>query len=160
MRRSTCFFACVLLLTGRPLFAQGVNCRDVGGAMSTNFLTPINEIPGTTMGTATGDLHGGVGVTVTGVTPSSTGLVFHNQHQWVTEAGDTIQLAQADATAFPTPVGGLFAVSYLDGVQIAGGTGRFEHATGTLRIFGAANLATSQIVLRYQGTICAPPVLR
>ena len=42
------------------LFAQSTNrCVQVGGAVSTNFLDPT-----TTLGTATGDLKGAIGVTV------------------------------------------------------------------------------------------------
>src|SRR5260221_10974522 len=47
------------------LFAQGSekNYKEVGGAVLTNFLpTPEQGTKGTTLGTATGDLRGGLGV--------------------------------------------------------------------------------------------------
>ena len=161
MRSSAWLLVSVLLAVSQPVLAQqGANCRDVGGAISTNFVTRSDVVPSSTLGTATGDLRGGLGVTVQSISQAGGALVFHNRHQWVTESGDTLLLKDADATAFGTPVGGLFAVAYVDGVEVNGGTGRFNGATGTLRRFGAANLVTSEIVLRYEGTICTPPVAR
>jgi len=145
----------VLVLAMAPcLFAQsGAVCRDVGGAILTNFVDQT-----TTLGTATGDLKGGLGVNVLSVTPQTGGsVVFHVHHHWVTEAGDTISLADADATAFPTPIQGLYAVDYLEGIRITDGTGRFHGATGTLHAVGAVNLGQGQIVLRYQGQVCFQP---
>ncbi|MDE3167182.1 MAG: hypothetical protein KGN36_15370 [Acidobacteriota bacterium] len=136
------------------LMAQnGVQCQTVGGAIATNFIDQTS-----TLGTATGDLAGGLGVNVLGVAAGPNGsTVFHNHHRWVTQAGETIALADADATAFPAPAGGLFAASYLNGVQITGGTGRFANASGTLTIFGAVDLDHGQIVLRYSGQVCFRP---
>jgi hypothetical protein len=143
------------LMIAPCLFAQGgaSNCKDVGGAILTNFIDQT-----TTLGTATGDLAGGLGVDVLGVTSGANGsTVFHNHHHWVTVPGDTIFLADADATAYPTPVQGLYGASYNNGVQITGGTGRFANAIGTLTVFGAVNLGQGQIVLRYAGQVCFQP---
>jgi len=144
-----------LVMLGPCLFAQGgANCKDVGGAILTNFVDPT-----TTLGGATGDLRGGLGVSVLNVAPGPNGTtVFHNHHHWVTEAGDTIFFADADATAYPMPISGLFGVSYVKGIQVTGGTGRFAGATGTVAAFGAVNLSQGQMILRYQGHICLQPV--
>lgn len=132
------------------LAADTAECRAVGGAISTNFIDQS-----ATLGTATGDLRGSLGVDVLGVAAGPNGsTVFHNHHRWVTESGDTIFLADADATAFPTGVPGLFGTSYIDGVKIVGGTGQFAEASGNLAIFGAVNLGQGQVVLRYQGQVC------
>jgi hypothetical protein len=49
----------ILVVMAPALLAQGgANCKVVGGAILTNFLDPS-----TTLGTATGDLKGGLGVT-------------------------------------------------------------------------------------------------
>jgi hypothetical protein len=134
------------------LFAGNPHCKQVGGAISTNFLDAS-----TTLGTATGDLKGALGVTVQSEAPGPNGaIVFRNQHHWVTESGDTLSLQDADATAFPTAVPAFVAISYTQGVQVIGGTGRFAGANGTLTIWGAADLSRQQIVLRYQGQICKP----
>ncbi len=144
-----------ILIIGPCLHAQGgANCKEVGGAILTDFVDQT-----TTLGTATGDLKGGLGVTVlsTASGPNNS-TVFHNQHHWVTESGDTIMVAEADATAYPTPIAGVFATAYNNGVQITGGTGRFAGSSGVLAVFGAVNLSQGQVVLRYQGQVCFKPV--
>ncbi len=145
---------CCTLLTVSALRAQdasGRHCKAVGGSILTNFLDPTD-----TLGTATGDFKGGLGVHVNSVTQGPNGTtVLHNHHHWVTEAGDTILFDDADATLFPTPVPGLYAGSYINGIKITGGTGRFENATGNLTsTYGAADLNKGQVILRYQGYVC------
>jgi hypothetical protein len=81
-------------------------------------------------------------------------VVFHNQHTWVTSTGDTIFVNAADATAYASPIPGLFPASYLNGVVISGGTGKFAKATGKLSSWGAVNLISNEITLRYEGTVC------
>ena len=141
----------VCLLGSASLFARAAsNCHAVGGAVSTNFVNAT-----TTSGTATGDLAGSIGVSVLSITPNADGTVtFPNQHTWVTSTGDTIFVQDAYATAFPTPVANFFAASYLKGVVIAGGTGRFAKATGNISSWGAVDLNTGEVVLRYAGTVC------
>jgi hypothetical protein len=74
------------------------NCQEVGGAILTNSLPTAEQgTKGTTLGTATGDLRGGLGVDVLSITPGSSGTtVYHVQHHWVTETGDTIFLQNAE----------------------------------------------------------------
>lgn len=140
----------VCLLGMASLLARAAECHAVGGTISTNFVNAT-----TTSGTATGDLAGALGVSVLSIAQGPTGaVIFHNQHTWVTTTGDIISLAAADATAFPTPVPGLYAASYINGVTITGGTGRFAKATGKIASWGAVNLANNEIVLRYEGTVC------
>lgn len=136
------------------LFAEnGVQCETVGGTIMTNFLDQTS-----TLGVATGGLAGAVGVDVLSIASGPNGAtVFHNHHRWVTEAGDTITFADADASAFTTPVSGLSAASYENGAQITGGTGRFTNASGKLALFGAVDLDHGQIVLRYSGQVCFQP---
>jgi hypothetical protein len=126
-------------------------CHQVGGSISTNFLDAA-----TTFGSATGDLGGGVGVSILSLNPNSDGtLTFHNQHHWVTTTGDTINVEAADATGFPTAIAGFYAASYTRGIGINGGTGAFKNARGKIFAWGAVNTVTSEIVLRYEGSICS-----
>ena len=126
------------------------DCHPVGGSISTNFLNPT-----TTFGTATGDLGGGIGVTVLSLKDGPGGvLTLHNQHHWVTITGDTITADTADAVAFPSGIPGLYAASYPDGVVITGGTGKFQHATGKIFAWGAIDTSKNEVVLRYEGKVC------
>jgi hypothetical protein len=160
------FFAlsgAAMCLGAVPTLADGEHCRQVGGGVLTNFLDPSQSLPTSgssvglcTDGTATGDLRGAIGVQVAWIS----GNVYHNHHHWVTESGDTIFLNAADLTIYPTPDNNRVLADYLNGVEIMGGTGAFERATGTIFFFGAGDLSLGQITLRYAGTVCfkrAPP---
>ena len=142
----------ICLLTAAGGAAQSTraqpHCVPVGGSLTTNFLDEA-----TTLGTATGDLQGAVSASLLGVAPGpNDAVVFTVQHHWVTAAGDTIHLNVARATAAPTAPDLFGIVSYP--VSIAGGTGRFAGATGTLQNIGAVDLRSQRTVFRYEGTVC------
>jgi hypothetical protein len=122
-------------------------CHAVGGTVMTDFISDT-----TTLGTATGDLRGGVSATLVDQAPEGDAVVFFVQHHWVTDAGDVILSDVARATA--KPVGpGLFAiVSYP--VKITGGTGRFAGATGRLDNIGELDATTGRTIFRYHGDVC------
>ena len=151
--------AAAICLGAAPALADNPHCRQVG--ILTNFLDPSQCLPTTgssvnlcTDGTATGDLRGAIGVQVARIS----GNVFTNHHHWVTASGDTIFLNPADLTIYPTPDNNRVLADYLNGVEIMGGTGAFERATGTIFFFGAGDLSLGQITLRYAGTVCFPTV--
>ena len=134
-------------LSATPGFAK--HCQEVGGGVLTNFLDATH-----TEGTSSGDIKGAVGVQILGIS----GNVYHVQHHWVTDSGDTIFVKNAFLTAFTTSDPNRVLADYLSGVDITGGTGRFDGATGTLFAFGAVDLKLGQITLRYAGTVCFEPV--
>lgn len=140
---------------GHPVVAQAedAQCVQVGGGIVTNFLDNTE-----TLGTATGDLSGGLGVSVLGVTPGSGGgpTIYHVHHHWVTTTGDTLLFKDADLSAFPTGVSGVVLAKYLQGVDLIGGTGRYANLLhpANLAVFGAVDLNQGQLTLRYSGTIC------
>src|SRR3954447_653302 len=120
-RQATTIVLSLVTVTGAS--AQSTNarphCIQVGGSVMTNFLDP-----GTTLGTATGDLRGAVSASLLGVSAGANGTtVFGVQHHWVTEAGDTIDMAVAQATAAQSAPGMFAILSYP--VTIIGGTGKF-----------------------------------
>ena len=129
--------------------AKDKDCQPAGGMLMTN-LGAIDA--NSTMGVATGDLKGAVSASVLSTEVVGNNLIFHIQHHWVTESGDT--LAFDPATATTVPVGnGLFAiVSYP--VHLSGGTGKFAQLTGDFTNIGEVDLNTGQIVLRYTGQFC------
>jgi hypothetical protein len=152
-------FTCLFLISASCLLAQeGANCREVGGGILTNFIDGTN-----TLGSATGDLAGGLGVSVLGQAPGpNNAIVLHVHHHWVAATGETIGFDNAYATLFPTSVPGLYAASYVEGVVLNGnGTGRYAGASGKISAFGAVTLnptdvTKSQLTLRYSGEVCLP----
>ena len=82
----------------------------------------------------------------------------HHRHHWVTEAGDTIFFADANSTSFTTSDPNRALFDYVKGIDITGGTGRFEGAKGTIFAFGAGDFNLRQMTLRYAGTVCFPTV--
>jgi hypothetical protein len=152
-----------LLVMAPCLFAHGdqKNCKEVSGGIVTNFLTESGTVNGqqfifTTLGTATGDLAGGIGVYIFSFTPTGITAVANVHHHWVTNAGDTINLADATANAYQVgSYTGIYAVgggSYT--ATITGGTGRFANAKGQLSFSGVLDQNQGTVVLRYQGAIC------
>jgi len=126
------------------------HCQPVGGMLMTN----LGAIDGsTTMGPVTGDLKGSVSGTVVGTEVVGDNLVFHIQHHWVTESGDTLSFDQATATTTGV-ASGLYAIITYP-VHLSGGTGKFSGVTGDLNNIGEVDLNNGQIVLRYSGQLCS-----
>jgi hypothetical protein len=126
------------------------HCKLVGGTVMTNF-GAID--PNTTLGLATGDLRGAVSGTLLGAPQPGAGntVVFHIQHHWVTESGDTLFFDPATATTVPLSQT-VFAVLAIP-LHLKGGTGRFAGATGDLTNFGEVDFS-SGTVFRYSGQVC------
>jgi hypothetical protein len=128
------------------------HCGPVGGMILTNF-GAIDQ--STTMGVATGDLRGAVSGTLLG-TPQQVGntFVFHVQHHWVTESGDTLTFDPATATTVPLSQTLFAVVTYP--LHLTGGTGRFAGATGDMNAIGEIDLSNGT-VFRYNGQVCFEP---
>jgi len=126
------------------------HCLPVGGTVMTNF-GAIDQ--NTTMGTATGNLRGAVSGTLLGAPQPGAGntLVFHVQHHWVTESGETLFFDPATATTVPLSQT-LFAVLTYP-LHLTGGTGKFAGATGDLNAIGEVDLVKGT-VFRYSGQVC------
>lgn len=125
------------------------HCLPVGGTVVTNFISPD-----TTLGTATGELRGAVSASLLGLPQAGPGgtVVFHVQHHWVTESGDTLTIDPAAATTTPVSQT-LFAVITYP-LHISGGTGQFEDATGDVTNIGEVDLSRNATVFRYSGQVC------
>ena len=77
----------LFLITASSQFADdAANCRDVQGGIRTNFIDTTE-----TLGTCTGDLAGGLGVSVLGQSAGTNGsIILHVHHHWVTQTGETL----------------------------------------------------------------------
>ena len=126
-------------------------CQSAGGMLMTN-LGAIDA--STTMGPVTGDLKGAVSATVVGTEVVGSNLLFHIQHHWVTESGDTLSFDQATATSTAVAPNLYAIISYP--VHLNGGTGKFALVTGDFTSIGEVDLGSGQIVLRYSGHLCSP----
>jgi len=154
-RWSRIVFAASLLLasftTTTSAFGANPHCTDVGGTILTN-VGGFGLIDGslTTMGVATGDLKGAIGVQILSASPDFTSITV--QHHWVTENGETLNVNQATLHgAFVAP--GLLAVTEYK-THLSGGTGRFANATGDTSYIGEIDFNTGHVVLRYSGNVC------
>lgn len=125
------------------------SCQSAGGMIMTN-LGAVDA--NTTMGIATGDLKGAVGATILNMEQSGNSLVLHVQHHWVTESGDTLDVAPATATTTQVAPGLYAVITYP--VHLKGGTGRFAGAKGDFTVIGEADLVSGRLVFRYTGTVC------
>jgi hypothetical protein len=128
-----------------------LDCQSAGGMLMTN-LGAVDA--STTMGPATGDLKGSVSATILGTEVIGNYLIFHVQHHWVTESGDTLAFDEAAATSIPVGSNLYAIVTYP--THLSGGTGKFAGATGDFTSIGEVDLNSGQLVLRYSGQICLP----
>jgi hypothetical protein len=148
------FVFSLLLVLGSLIasgFAANPHCSDVSGAILTN-VGGFGQIDGalTTMGVASGDLKGAIGVQIVSASPDFTSITV--QHHWVTENGEILNFGQATLHgAFVGP--GLLAVTDYE-ADLNGGTGRFANASGHTTYIGELDLNTGHVVLRYNGNVC------
>jgi len=141
---------CVLLSANGASADEKRDCVAVGGA----FLTNLGGFgDNTTLGVATGDLKGALGVQILGVTSGPNGSATVTvQHHWVTESGDAIFIDKADATGVFVAPGLLAFTNYP--THISGGTGKFKGATGDTTSIGEVDFNTGQAIGRYSGQVC------
>jgi hypothetical protein len=144
-------FSVVLLVALFATSAFAKTCSAVGGAILTN-LGGFGVIDGspTTLGVATGDLKGALGVQILSASPDFTSITV--QHHWVTDDGETLTIDPATAHGVYVAPGLLAVTEYK--VHLSGGTGRFARATADLSSIGEIDFNTGRAVLRYSGTVC------
>lgn len=151
MKPMTRCFSLALLLALFTASGFAKTCSAVGGAILTN-LGGFGVIDGspTTLGVATGDLKGALGVQILSASPDFTAITV--QHHWVTDDGETLTIGPATVHGvFVAP--GLLAVTEYK-VHLSGGTGRFANATADLFSIGEVDFNTGHAVLRYTGAVC------
>src|SRR5215470_14144439 len=141
--RAISILAAIIMIVAAAA-GQSKHCTPVGGTVMTN-LGAVDQA--TTMGTATGDLKGAVGATVLSTEVVGNSFLFHVQHHWVTESGDTLAFDAATATTTQVAPGLYAIVSYP--VHLSGGTGKYAKASRDFTSIGEADLNTGELVFRY-----------
>jgi hypothetical protein len=74
------------------------------------------------------------------------------QHHWVTENGETLNVAPATFHGMFVGSGLLAVTEYT--AHLSGGTGRFANANGDMSFIGEIDLNSGHVVLRYSGAVC------
>ena len=154
--RSVIVLLTIALAASLPVCAQSGQCQAVGGVLMTNIGAITDG--GINLGPVFGDLAGSVAAKILSANADGT---YTLQHYWVTATGDTILFKQAILKpTYPVYTAmiqntAIVAVPWGNySSDIAGGTGKFQGATGTLNYFGMADFTKNTLVLRYSGTVC------
>jgi hypothetical protein len=136
-------FVCLGLVT------FGDQCVHVAGGVTTNIgvITPIR-----TLGTATGDLKGAIGVEIPSLPARWNHPLLGSPHFGSPKQATRLPLKPAQLTVVPVAPGLFAVVTYP--VSIRGGTGRFKGASGKLNVIGEADFNTGHIGLRCNGEVC------
>jgi len=148
-RKLATVFAAMLVLAAAAS-AQAKKCTPFGGMILTDLGLPDAN---STMGYATGDLKGAVGVSILSTQASGNTLVLNVQHHWVSESGDIISLDPATATTTQVAPGVYAVVNYPFHIN-GNGTGKFAGVSGDGSAIGEADLVNGRLVFRYTGTLC------
>ena len=127
-----------------------LKCHEVAGGITTNFVDSSD-----TLGSATGDLAGGLGVHVFNQQQGSGGTILLTvHHHWVTATGELVpRSGDRDAVPNPCPRPLRRQLSGWSQPQ------RVRHRTLRRRIrqylcLGAVDLGKGEVVLRYSGSVC------
>jgi len=150
MKAITRYFSIALLLALFSANGFAKTCSAVGGAILTNLggFGVIDGAP-TTLGVATGDLKGALGIQIVSAASDFTSITV--QHHWVTDAGETLNFDQATLHGAYVSQTLLGVTEYK--IQLRGGTGRFSNATGDLSSIGEVDFSTGHTILRYSGMV-------
>jgi len=149
--RSVTIFLVVLLILTTAASSQSKKCTPIGGVILTDLGVPDAN---STMGYATGDLKGAVGVTIVNTESNGNTLILHVQHHWVSESGDIISLDPATATTTQVAPGLYAVVTYPFHIN-GNGTGKFAGVSGDGTAIGEADLVNGRLGLRYTGALCS-----
>jgi len=143
-------------LAAAPAAAQGRTCRTVSGRLN-EFILPNGSSGdpfGPILGVVQGDLEGSITAFLTTFVPSPSGNIHvTNNHAIGNTAGDL--LFTRGAADWTIIIPGYFLVDMT--LVIQGGTGKYESATGSIKLQGIGNNiapGTGQFIDNYRGEIC------
>jgi hypothetical protein len=128
-------------------------CEHVSGAFVFTTFQFTSQTTAVGAGTVQGDLSGGFSAEYFDIQPRGSGVIHMLAHHTITRSTGTIRTSdeilllpdQDPAVGRPN--------SRLD---VVGGTGAYDGATGLLHTHGQLNLATLAGSLQYRGEVCVP----
>lgn len=152
-------FCLALAPAARGQTKAGTTCTEISGQLN-EFILPQASAPtdpfGRILGNVKGSLEGSVTAFLTSFVPSANGNVrVTNNHAFATLEGNQIFTRGAADWVFVK--NGFYQVDMT--LNIAGGTGRYANATGSIHLLGIGNnvgQGTGQFVDEYRGQICVP----
>ena len=154
-RLATALTVCCLLAA--PVAAQTRICTEISGKLN-ELLLPQSAAPndpfGRILGTVRGSLQGATTAFLTSFVPSPNGDVQVKVND--TFSTDEGNLLYTQGSAYWTAVKPGFLQVNLT-LAIAGGTGKYQSATGTIKVLGIGNNVapgTGQFIQEYRGTLC------
>lgn len=155
--KRTLIIAALACAAAGPAAAQERVCTEMSGKLN-EFILPQSAAPndpfGRILGTVRGSLQGATSAFLTSFQPSPSGdIKITVTDTFATEEGNT--LITKGAATWSTIKPGFLAVDLT--LVVAGGTGKYRDATGSLHLLGIGNNiapGTGQFVQEYRGTIC------
>jgi len=153
----TVFVVLALGCLATPAAAQQRICTEISGQLN-EFILPQASAPtdpfGRILGNVKGSLEGSVTAFLTAFQPAPNGNVHvTNNHAFATLEGN--QLFTRGAADWVLVKTGFYQVDMT--LNIAGGTGKYATATGSIHLLGVGNNiapGTGQFVDEYRGQIC------
>ena len=129
------------------------NCEQVSGAFVFTMFQFTSQTTAVGAGSVEGDLSGGFSAEYFDIQQRGSGVIHMLAHHTITRSTGTIRTSdeilllpdQDPAVGRPN--------SRLD---VIGGTGAYDGATGVLHTHGQLNLATLAGSLQYRGEVCVP----
>ncbi len=131
---------------GTPAFSMTSSaCQNIAGTDVAQFTSPT-----TAVGTLAGDLAGTFEAVIDEIRPGDDGSLHLVAHRTIVNALGTITTSDGGVLSPQEPP--LYrANGHYDFVS---GTGAYGDVSGGIRIHGDVNLATGEVLLRYEGRIC------
>jgi hypothetical protein len=152
-------FVCLAAIPAAAQTRSGITCTEISGRLN-EFILPQSAAPndpfGRILGTVRGSLQGSTTAFLTSFVPSPNGDVkITVTDTFLTDEGN--ELFTKGAANWTAVKPGFLQTNIT--LAIAGGTGKYKDATGSLKVFGIGNNVapgTGQFLQEYRGQICMP----
>lgn len=158
MKRIASLFAgAALIFVGTSRVEAGARerprkCTSVSGVIAGTVISKADAAQPVVLGTVTGSLQGAIQGVVTSLASQPSGVLeLDISDHFVTHEGFVLETSDK---AVLTPVGAAGVYQQNTRYTVSGGSGRFEHASGTFTSHGETDLNRGLVTSRYEGEIC------